>query len=609
MPITPTQLRSILRVKKEFDLTNGDITLTDLTNWSGSGVINPPDTAAVLLKLIDPTGATVYQNTGYATDNFSSPDFTLTTSVLNETMPVDVNGDYITGTYTLFLKAQVDDNGTIVDSGEVEQTAVVCDCTVEITIDVDVDYATALITTTDTTQYGAYTSLVRSHTIYPPPISGLPSQPTNATTNIYSNIVTTTWSVEIISTVTYLKQSDTYTTCEIRGSKEFLVEADTLCKTLCLLKAFRKDLYNKFGKKCTDEMEQAWNLAMDEYLLAIQATRCGRPQSEIQTYLDKIYELTGLDPNCDCGCSGSEPTPVVPTSIINGTNGTNGVTPQLQNTGTYIQVSYDGGDTWINLIDLATITGAAGANGTNGANGADGVAVLFSNFDVDATTGTALQTWATKTYTLPANTLSNNGDYIEVELRFNTPTSNVYGQDKKFGFAEFGASLVANANFSAQYSNYNLIIKYHRVSNTTVKAELKFIGISLFGILEDGVINFLYTISGLDLVNNSYTFKACGDSYATGDVICNEMVVTLYKFGIGGGGSGSASIQYATPFITSNGVTVYPNVIGQFGKTIKRVYLDGILLAQDNWSYNNNTDILTFNISILGGSTVNIDYI
>jgi len=392
MAISPSTLSSILRVKKEFNLITGAGLLTDLTPWAGYNIINP-DTATVLLKLIDPTGATIYINTGFDTDSYASPDFTLVTTTKSFTIPTDVNGDYITGTYTLYIKAQVvDDGDTVTTVSAVESTAFVCDCTATVTINIDVDYATAVLTTTDTTAYGAYSSIGRTHTIYPPPLSGLPNQSTNATTNIYSNIVTTTWSVKIVSDVTYLNSNDTYTTCRLTGQDEFVVEADTLCETLCLLKKFRSgELYSRFGKKCTEDIERAWNLAIDEYVLAYQATRCGRPQSEIQTYIDKIYELTGIDPDCDCGCTGDYPTPVVPTSIINGTNGTNGVTPEFQNTGVWIQVSYDSGNTWENLISLASISGAAGAAGANGTNGADGASILYNDVSNSTTTTNTIE--------------------------------------------------------------------------------------------------------------------------------------------------------------------------------------------------------------------------
>jgi hypothetical protein len=48
------------------------------------------------------------------------------------------------------------------------------------------------------------------------------------------------------------------------------------------------------------------------------------------------------------------------TDGTNGTNGTNGVTPLFQVAGGYLQVSYDEGTTWANLIALSAITGPQG---------------------------------------------------------------------------------------------------------------------------------------------------------------------------------------------------------------------------------------------------------
>jgi hypothetical protein len=44
----------------------------------------------------------------------------------------------------------------------------------------------------------------------------------------------------------------------------------------------------------------------------------------------------------------------------------------LRNDGTYVQWKYEGDAVWTNLIALADITGANGTNGLNGANGLDG---------------------------------------------------------------------------------------------------------------------------------------------------------------------------------------------------------------------------------------------
>ncbi len=752
MPITPTQLNSILRVKKEFNLETGDITLTDLTDWSGYGVI-APDTASVLLKLVSPTNSVVYQNIGYDTDNFGSPDFTLSTSVLNKTMPTDVNGNYITGNYVLYIKAQVvenidnvttsvvtqqaasalpnnpmtataptappfsyvnlsvlgnvsaslmnqgdtydltvngdtitytvpsstqtvqqfyqqlyleilnyqvanplsdwnnvagsfisggglyylrlnrtdgnsmtislsygafgtpqisnvayyvtpngssplvgdilsitygievvsyqvqvgDDLGaavsglyaalqayilanpasdfattltttngynfiqftsvfgnypfvltsnvqatttpTITSSGEKSSIASVCDCSVTVSIELEADYATAILTSTDTTNYGAYSSISRTHTIYPPPISGLASQTTSATTNVYSNIVTTTWSSKVVTDITYLYANDTYVTCEVEGSKEINVEADTLCKTLCLIKKFRTDFYSKYGKKNTADMEETYQLAVNEFALAMQASRCGQ---SIDTYINKIYELTGLDPDCDCGCGGSFPTPVVPTSIINGTDGTDGVTPQFQNTGTWIQVSYDEGLTWNNLFSLASVTGAAGANGTNGTDGADGVAVLHNDLTDDITSNAGVETL--KTYQLAAGQLASNGDMIEIRVRFTVPNKNT-GTVQGDCYVLLGATqLTLGHILNNIYGGYHVI----RISRTGATA-----GKSDYEIQIRSQIGIQGAFVGLNSVaptwaNANYIYVKADDN--GGELItCDLFQVTYYK--------------------------------------------------------------------------------
>lgn len=486
MPITSAQLSSILRVKKEFNLVNGDLDLTDITNFSGSGIIFP-NTWATLVKIVDPTGAVVYQNTGFDTDVYTSPDFNNATTTLDDAIPTDVLGNYITGTYTIDLKCKVVQGADTI-YGSATTTSFVCDCTTVVSIDVDVDYATAVATTTDTTNYGAYFSLTRSHTIYPPPISGLPNQTTSATTNVYSNIVTTTWSVQIESTIVTLKANDTYITCEVSGSKEFLVEADTLCKTLCVLKTYRADLFKKFGKVNTVDMERAWSLAMDEYVLAIQATRCGRPQSEVQGYIDKAYAILGIDPTCDCGCSASDnPTPVVPTSIVNGTDGTDGVTPLFQNTGTWIQVSYDNGSTWTNLFSLASVTGATGATGATGGTGADGVSLLHNDISNSTTSTNALETL--KTFAMDAGQLAADGDMIEVYARFVT-NAEAGGTFKEVYIYLGGAAILGYPFIGGTQTYCELNLKITRTSATAGKA---------FGSVVRGEAAFLFDMSLAEL--------------------------------------------------------------------------------------------------------------
>jgi len=519
MPITSAVLSSILRVKKEFNLETGDLDLTQLSDFAGYGII-APDTAKTLLKVIDPLGATLYINAGFDTDDYTSPDFTLVTTTKALTMPTDVNGDYLTGVYTIYMKCQVvDDSTTVV--GSATTTSNVCDCAVTVSIELEADYATAVLTSTDTTNYGAYSSISRTHTIYPPPVSGLASQTTSATTNVYSNIVTTTWSSKIVTDITYLYANDTYVTCEVEGSAEINVEADTLCKTLCLLKKFRTDFYSKYGKKNTADMEEAYQLAVNEFALAMQASRCGQ---NIDTYINKIYEITGLDPDCDCGCSGSFPTPVVPTSIINGTDGTDGVTPQFQNTGTWIQVSYDEGLTWNNLFSLASVTGAAGANGTNGTDGADGVAVLHNDLTASITTTDILQ--KLKTFSMTAGQLANDGDMIEVRVKFSVSTKDdVF----KSCYLYLGGSPIIGYPIFGSYTGEDFVARISRTSPSDGKldSDIYLIQSGFLSPFSNTILKKLTSLS--ETLANSLDIEIWANDGGGQAITCDLFQVTYYK--------------------------------------------------------------------------------
>lgn len=519
MAISSGTLSSILRVKKEFNLETGDLDLTQLTDFAGYGVI-APDTAKTLLKVIDPTGATLYINTGFDTDDYTSPDFTLVTTTKALTMPADINGNYLTGVYTIYMKCQVVDDSVTV-TGSATTTSNVCDCSVTVSIDLEADYATAVLTSTDTTNYGAYYAISRTHTIYPPPISGLPNQTTSATTNVYSNIVTTTWSSKVLTDITYLYANDTYVTCEVVGSKEINVEADTLCKTLCLIKKFRTDFYSKYGKKSTEDMEETYQLAVNEFALAMQASRCGQ---SIDTYINKIYELTGLDPDCDCGCGGSFPTPVVPTSIINGTDGADGVTPQFQNTGTWIQVSYDSGLTWNNLFSLASVTGAAGANGTNGTDGADGVAVLHNDLTASITTTDILQ--KLKTFSMTAGQLANDGDMIEVRVKFSVSTKD---DVLKSCYLYLGGSPIIGYPIFGSYTGQDFVARISRTSPSAGKLDSD-IYLIQSGSLSPSSNTILKKLTSLsETWANSLDIEIWANDGGGQAITCDLFQVTYYK--------------------------------------------------------------------------------
>ena len=97
-----------------------------------------------------------------------------------------------------------------------------------------------------------------------------------------------------------------------------------LCKVRCLLDKYRTEFYAKVSVRSAPQFERNWTLAMDDYMMAFASERCGLPQTTIDKYVTNIYRITGIDPNCECGCGDGTSQPLVPTSIINGTDGTDG---------------------------------------------------------------------------------------------------------------------------------------------------------------------------------------------------------------------------------------------------------------------------------------------
>jgi len=102
--------------------------------------------------------------------------------------------------------------------------------------------------------------------------------------------------------------------------------------------------------------------------------------------------------NCGCDCNSIE-LPIGPKGDpgTNGTNGTNGING---------------------------INGQDGTNGTNGTNGRDGVVLLLNDTATivdNAVSGGVYHTL--RTFTIPPNTLVNNGDMLKVEYQFDNNLS------------------------------------------------------------------------------------------------------------------------------------------------------------------------------------------
>lgn len=599
MAVTPAQLESIIRITGTGNLITGAATVTDASNYGGIGIATP-DTIKVLLRIYDSTMQLVYQNTGFDAGDFTSPDLTPLTGSGTYTFSLPQNPDntYRTGNYTINMKIQcVDDGETIV----IQPTKYLnyCNCCngVVFNVNPEVSYNTALVSLVDNTQYGAYQTLSRTLTLYPPLNVEAP-QSTSAQTLVWIPTVpignpapyTGIWQWTIESTITFTDQlTGATTTCKTTGRGSFDVEQNQLCKVLCLLKKYRTEFYARAGKKNTTEFEINYLLANAEFTQAIEAERCGRPQTQISMYVDKIYSLIGADDDCDCGCDDGNSQPLVPTSSINGTNGTDGSTilsgsgapaGETGNVGDYyintanqdfykktgtstwtllfnlkgdsgssflqdsgVPSNGDGndGDTYLDTAtgDIYLKTAGAWAVTCNifGAAGADGTAIFTNQFPNTATLGTSFEILnasnngtARTAWSLAANTLAANGDEINIFARFVYVGNSLSNQIVKTTFNSNQLNPLAPFKVASNVKAIEIRTRLTRVSNTTVKFQT-YLRYCLNGFLAESFYQEIntpvFTMAGLNLTSNSYNITAEADSAVIGDIILEAFEITF----------------------------------------------------------------------------------
>lgn len=167
--------------------------------------------------------------------------------------------------------------------------------------------------------------------------------------------------------------------------------------------------------------------------------------SAIKTIVDTICSSAAQGPTGPTGPTGVA-GPTGPTGVTGATGptGATGVTGVTGATGAGVQgatgVTGPTGPTGVTgptgaagsagsagAVGATGATGATGPTGATGATGANGSVVLFADFtSYPATSSGSLAT--VKTYTLPANTLDANGEYVEVFVRLLAAAGNFIDQ-------------------------------------------------------------------------------------------------------------------------------------------------------------------------------------
>lgn len=545
MAATSAQIEAALDLTGTYSLITGAAVITDNSDW-GSIAIATPDTAKILLLIYDSAGNEFYRNSGWDAGVYTSPDLSLTDTTYDFTLPTDIAADYLQGQYTIYAKVQVVEGG---ETTVVQKTfyQLICPCCNDITIDVQgsVVAGTTEVNLTDQTNYKTYTDLSRTMILYPPPPSGQANQTgTDVDVIVYSGTVYTgVWTWKITSDVTFTDAATgAATTCRLTGQGTFNVEQSQLCKVLCLVEKYRNQtLLPTISRKNGTVLLQNYFLAMTEFQLARDGYICGKSQTVIDAHIQKVYDLLGIDPDCDCGCDDGVSQPLLSVTSVDGTDGTDGSViysgSGAPSSGTGVVGDYyvrsdtggwykkTGATTWTLQFTIAGAAGAAGANG---------VAVLWNDISDSSTAGTSLE--ILKTYSMPADTLATDESYVEVEgvftcssvgelasqicaLYFNGSSLNASGQD-------------AQNIFNANLSKITIKARLTRVSNTalkvmvTTKTEINATG-AVFTVSAEYEAGY-YDVAGLNLTTTGYDITARADSDVIGDITCESLTVTLY---------------------------------------------------------------------------------
>lgn len=308
-----------LAIQPTFNNTSGQIIIDDQTDYVGQGI--PLDgtytvSGFLAITLASATGtSTIYNNIGGTTPDIT-PN-TSTTSVLTIDLPKDTEGNILQGTYTVVYNVVVGDPDQIgVIVADVtdgfnytyqQELPTVC-------LTADVNCQGATITSYDSTDYGLYATVSRTHNLYPPPATGQATiTGTQASLSSGSPIYDKTWTQEVICTVTYNLPSGLIAIVGVEGSREIPVVCDLgMSKIFCCL----KKVFNKYNTLMYKNISQANELYIDTVKPMLEAmvmynaaVAAGNPNGA-SYYYNLVVEAS--DCGEDCGCSSTDPQLIEP---------------------------------------------------------------------------------------------------------------------------------------------------------------------------------------------------------------------------------------------------------------------------------------------------------
>jgi len=440
--------------------TTNTLTLTDLITTGYTAWGTP--TKAVF-SVVDPDGLIIYQNTGYATSSFTSPDFNSASSLWTVTgivLPLDANGTAVKrGTYTFHGLYSI--GGVVV---LVTKTYDFQYASPVVEINLSANCRTSELTSIDSTDYtylGANTiplttTLSRVHTITKPAGSSANAPGATTTTTITDTRVigggitaatrlwTRTWQTNIVTTLQYdLEAWGIYNWIVVQDVVYGDDYIDVQCSDCaCVLNTCWENLILRWKEA---EENHAINVNDLRYKIALGAAlwtdfynleRCGESTAPV------CIEIRDLLNSTDCSCLTDDDTVskvIVPwgagstgssastfaftTSASNPTGGSGHAGDKHINTTTW--------HLWDNIAGTWTDVGKIqGADGADGSSASTKVIFYNNSGSVGTSAGTSLELLDEKLFATPILYALGDCIYVkevfELGLNDNGKTASMY---------------------------------------------------------------------------------------------------------------------------------------------------------------------------------------
>lgn len=307
---------SNLSIQTTFNLTSSPkkFNLTDNTDYASSPTVPLSDVEG-LFKIQDPLGNIVYENLGYSTNDFTTPDIDAVVSLdFNSVdLPLTSDGDVIKGAYIILYKIKI---ASYSPPNDVIEKSFTYDYQYEepcVNIDLSYNCKTSTLTMVDNTPYGDYfseTANPNKWEVTAPAGSGL--TPANGTGKSYSvtPIATKQWQVNMTTLAVYTYPDGLIVSDTIKGYDSVEVVCDDgECEIYECLKALEKEYANALCNNPTVAEKKRDTLlnAQMYFNLYRSALNCGKTQDALE-YRQKVLSDCS---SCDAFCDDSMPVVIV----------------------------------------------------------------------------------------------------------------------------------------------------------------------------------------------------------------------------------------------------------------------------------------------------------